>query len=74
MNGIETLSVFRIKRKKRLGSKVKVRRFSGARIKDFLQLINNSTTGGVAGTNDSLEQYSDEIRTELLSLKKMDSR
>ena len=56
-----------------MGSKVKVRGFAGARIKDFYNYLipllekRPSRIILMAGTNDSVEKSSQEILTELLS-------
>ena len=61
---------------RKMGSKVKVRSFPGARIKDFYSYLlpllekNPSNIILMAGTNDSIDKSSDEILYELLSLKK----
>ena len=60
---------------KKMGSKIKVRGFSGARIKDYynylLPLLEKRPTHIIlmAGTNDSIEKSSEEILAELLELK-----
>ena len=61
---------------KKVGPKVKVRSFPGARIKDYYSYLlpllekNPSNIILMAGTTDSIEKSSDEIIYELLSLKK----
>ena len=61
---------------KKLGSKVKVRGFSDARINNsynyLIPLLEKRPTRIIlmVGTNDAVEKSSEEILTELLSLKK----
>ena len=60
----------------KMGPKVKVRGFPGARIKDFYSYLlplldkNPSNIILMAGSNDSIDKSSEELLVELLNLKK----